>query len=256
MDRKAKIIQFITNPLNILFIILQIFIISFLISSLINFGGSSKNKVTINESNEIVQSETDDASEFNVSQLSNLDIPKENITNIQRALFSVMTENNTSIKTTGLKTNIRNQKDQYFSKQKIHYQTFIVDIEDYKQSYRVTHEWSEEKDNQYLAPNDTVTVSCVYDKDKIKYKNFQCGDKFEIDPKYAILRHYAKMHDFGDFTVFEIEGKLTSFGIEMASSEQTEDVVTEKIKKWVKSMGYSPEGFSFSFYYGESWSEE
>ena len=256
MNNKDKIIKFISNPFNIVFIVVQVFVIVFLITFIININSGKENSVVSNESGEVIKNETDNAPEVKVPQLKDLNLPQNSITNIQRALFSIMSDNSTSVSTSDLKTTIRAKKTKFFEKQKINYQTFIIDIEDYRQSYRITHEWSEEEDNEFLAPNDAVTASCVYEKDKTKYTSFQCKDGLPMDPKFSIIRHYANYVDLGSFYVFEVENKPTSIGIEMYASEQSEEEAKTKIESWIKSMGFSPEGFNYDFFYGESWKED
>ncbi|HEY1085875.1 MAG TPA: hypothetical protein VGE34_04080 [Candidatus Saccharimonadales bacterium] len=68
--------------------------------------------------------------------------------------------------------------ESYNSERDVNSGEFIVDLEGIRQSYKVTYDWSKNKNN----PNTSgypITVRCLSEKEEMIYKDFDCKDDSE-----------------------------------------------------------------------------
>lgn len=75
------------------------------------------------------------------------------------------------------------------SETNVHYDSFLVDLETVRQTYRVQFEWSTNKDNQYIVGADVI-LTCPK-KSESAYDDFQCIDMF-IEQKEIADRIYEE----------------------------------------------------------------
>ena len=252
MDQQNKLLQFIFNhPLLALFfffqaILLILFTVTIIRTSTNN--NSTGNLVT----NEGVYNQ-DAIPQVKIPDLKTLYLPDDGITNIQRALASTMAQNNESYEKEIKNTLIREKHTKNFSYYNIKYINFILDLPDYKQSYQIRFEWSDDENNSNLTPNDSIIIACIRDKEKIKYKDFNCKDNLSYDPKYSDIGHYIGFTNFYDeITAYGSNEDIKKIDVNMTATDKTDEQAKKKIDSWIKSMGYTPDGFVYEYYYGDT----
>ena len=125
------------------------------------------------------------------------------------------------------------------------YINFIVDLPEQKQSYQISHEWSNWEQNSYLSGDFSAQSFCIRDKEKIKYKEFDCKDSFANDPKYAIVKNYARFDIRDDTEITFSQDDPTKITVTTHSySEEEKNRLIHYAEKWIKSLGFSTDGFS------------
>ena len=94
----------------------------------------------------------------------------------------------------------------------MNYLSFIVDLSNVEQSYRIYYEWSNDENNQYVSPDDAGAVMCV-DDDEIIYDEFNCknNDKYykNVIVNRMAYRYGYMLPGFSDLNVMP-EGDVRS----------------------------------------------
>ena len=253
MKQKDNLIQIIIRrPLISLFVFIQFIIILTFILTIIRIQSNNKasNGTVVNNDGSYNQK---NIPEVKMPILDEFNLPGNSKTNIQRAMAETLSKNIDTFKKEGLAMAIREKKEINFSNYGVKYINFIIDIPEYKQSYQIRHEWSNDENNTNLAPNDSTIVACIKDENKIKYKNFECIDGLSYDLKYSDVGHYLPLAIIDDDLDASISDKnFKRIIVNMTATDKTNEQAKKKVDAWIKSIGYTPDGFEYEFYDGDS----
>ncbi len=191
--------------------------------------------------------------------ITNLNSKVENINKeAEESLNSMLSNiinNNTDYSPTNINATIR---DKYFfhktfsttDDQYTEYYNFIVDIPSLKQEYQVKLDLTSSGDA--ASPDDAFVVTCIEDKDHIAYKDFTCKNFTQYVDKYEIISQYATQADLGYINITSNLDNNRILYVDMTSTDETEEQAKKKVDAWIKSMGYSLNGFQYEFYDGDN----
>ena len=239
---QEKIKQIFMNPLFLLFLLLQFVIIVLFITSLSGiFNNAAESDMQIaKDTGSHIKNIKEIIPELKASE-SEL---------IENSVFSLASQYSKRITS---KTEGEVRKDtlikKEFNAQNITYYNFIVDIPELKLSYQIKYERSDDDENVYLSPDAALVLTCISDKEKVKYKEQSCIDTDQKAGSFEVIRQYLQYSDFGDLSaVAEDDKKII---INATASDKTEEEAVTVIQDWIKSMGYSPDGITILANKGE-----
>ncbi len=106
-------------------------------------------------------------------------LPTDVQNSIEFSIYDIVAYNtdNPNINKSGITVRNDSIVKAYREKTNVNYVTLIVDIPDLQQSYRVFYEWSDDKTNEYISPNNNAIAMCLNQK-QIVYDSFQCKDMY------------------------------------------------------------------------------
>ena len=183
-------------------------------------------------------------------KISELNLPESELNEIEQSIRKVARKNETKDFDMNRAIVRKNTiKIKNFEEFDLSYLSFIIDLPEHKQSFQVNHEWSSNNGNEYLSEDFKGQVYCIYDKSKIKYEEFDCKDSYSSDPKYKMVKEYARF-SYDEDTNREITSDendsthiiVTAFDF----SEENEEELVAYTQKWVESLGFSTDGFRFT----------
>lgn len=189
------------------------------------------------------------------------DIPKHTREEIESAVFSIAEKNkpaNSDINLSIIKGKLRTNtlKTDYEKIHSIHSGTFIVDLEEIQQSYRIIYNYigKETKDPDFRLDL-SVKPYCLIKPDLV-YPSFPCHNPFNANDTetaheailqalpYSITVNGSELHvetyDYADGTPY-LEISMNSCG-----NKDLLDLGTKKVKTWIKdTLGLDPKSFSY-----------
>ena len=195
---------------------------------------------------------------FNVS-ISNLDSKVKGIndetTSSIKSMLSNMINNNTEYSHTNINATIKDKGFHHYkfsstNNEDSHYYNFIIDIPSLKQEYQVKLDLS--STGNIASPDDAIVVNCIEDKENTSYKNFVCKNFTQHLDKYEILSQYTSQADLGDINISTSTDDNKKIYVDMTATDETEEQAKKKIDSWIKSMGYTPDGFIYEYNYGDT----
>ena len=237
-DSLQKKVQELFNPLNIFLALLEIIFLVFICIVFMN---------NLNEQNSSTEIEIRD---FSVQNSIRDEVLIRGIEEVlyEAVSFDMDDSQNVSIYGAGVREG--SLKSVYFEDISSNYESIIVDIPDVQGSYRIYYEKSDERTrngalNERAAE---VIVTCLSDYDEKIYDNYKCRDKFDGLGHGVIVQEYLNYNNFEDFYAYIDEGDLSKIKIVSRyynhTAEQDAKYV-EEVKKFVESLGISPELFEY-----------
>lgn len=102
-------------------------------------------------------------------------LPDSSQKTIEYQIYQAVAKNTTSgnVQNSGVTIRDGSLINDYYEDINVHYVSFIADIANAGQSYRVVHEWSNDLKNKYVSPNAATGVICL-DKSELIYGEFNC----------------------------------------------------------------------------------
>ncbi len=149
---------------------------------------------------------------------------------------------------------------EYKEKGETYQGTFIVDLENIRQSYLVTYSYSR---NSASNAGYSVTITCL-PEDKLIYENFSCIDTLQqevgdTDPIIKFLPHTALTYEIKpDSTSGEliliVDLKIPEIDLSgnKASRQQTVTLYKNEVHSWIQSHGLDPNRYTISYNYSDS----
>lgn len=242
MTPQTKIPKLSISPLLAVFLVLQLLILIFLSSSIIR-------------ANTPADPETEE--QKNTISISNIDqiFPKvgaDEKESIEGMLHNAIKYNTTSF-TRDVEVAIRKEGiiKKNYPAEEVRYYNFIAEVPELKQEYQVAVDVSY---GEMMFPDDAVVISCV-EKDK-KYQDFACHLPNGAATKFDVIFRHLEYEDFDDLIVSPPRDDSNDIIIDMTNSTATPDAATDRVKKYIESMGYAVDGFTFNAYSGESWTDQ
>lgn len=181
-------------------------------------------------------------------KMDDLNLPKAELEKIKTSVQQLIRKNNSSdVDLGGAIVRSKSVKTKTFDGFNLAYINFIIDLPNQKQSYQVSHEWSEDEKNQYLTKEFSAQSYCLRDDKKIKYKDFNCRDYSKQDPKYTIAKNYARFDLRDDAEIIFSQDDPTALTVASFSySEEKEQQLINYAEEWIESLGFSADGFSIT----------
>lgn len=126
----------------------------------------------------------------------------------------------------------------------MNYLNFIIDVPDANQSYQVVYEWSPDKNNPYILPNNPLYVMCLPDSESCKDSYNGHGNDYVL---YNILSYYP-------FDNFSVNPTLANdhlyLNINLPDGEPTtKNNALSTIKSFIKSLGFNSDNFEYNTEY-------
>jgi hypothetical protein len=236
------------NPIVIVLCLIQAIIIVLILYTI-------NNVLNTTSSSDI--SSKNQSSKFEITNYkeSGIDISQQEWNNIKEIIANKINENvKNDTFPKKLSINIRNSSiiKKYYEEPDFYYYNFIVDIPKLSSSYQIKIDYSKNPDNNNISINDSRAINCIEDKSKIKYKQQVCRmSQYDLN-KYSILSMYYQYEDFGDLIISADPNNFKKIVVNMTSTDETEEQAKKKVDAWIKSMGYTPDGFQYEFYDGDS----
>lgn len=167
------------NPFIIIGIFFEIIFIIFTITTLKNLLTKEQVQTTV---------------ETNGNFLQDQNIPKNAINIIEQGIYQSIALNSTNSETIQKQDLDIRENSFIFNSLKtlnIQYVNFIVDIPSKEQSYKVFYEWSDDKNNQYIYPNNSLFIMCP-SSEEVFYDNFNCIDRYNGHAPNIIMYYEFK----------------------------------------------------------------
>ena len=234
------------HPILAIFAFFQFFFVILLIVTLLS------------HTNRVEDTDQGPVDYFNVN-ITNIDSKINNISEETKDSIESMLSNiinlNTEHSLTNIDATIKDKSFHYHkfnntSNEDFHYYNFIVDIPSLKQEYQIKLDLSTTGDA--ASPDDAIVVNCIEDKDNTNYKDFTCKNFTQRLDKYEILSQYTPQADLEDISISTSTEDNKKIFVNMTATDKTEEQAKKKIDSWIKSMGYTPDGFVYEYYYGDS----
>ncbi len=237
-----------TNYPLLAFIVLQL---SFIVVTIISIVP------LLNKSDKIVEGDYAEQPSITIDNLAQAipNFPSDNIEELQHALLDIVQANEYNVNLANTKAEIRDGGvfTHYFPLPNLNYVSALVDVPEISQSYQVFLQFSNDKYNENLDPNDSIIFLCITDPNNIIYPDFNCTDIYGQKTRNAIAGKYLRYFDFDGFgagvsqNLDEITIVPAVFG---ASDEQS---FIEQTKTAIGSLGISPELFTYRIMQAEEY---
>ena len=196
----------------------------------------------------------------NLSEFIN-DMPKKTENNICEALYSAIAnsvQDGTTVPEKGAKIRTGSVTNNFIKEQNMHYGSFIVDIDEVKQTYRIDFEWSDDEKNPYYSGYRTL-VKCPKEEE-MKYKTTFCKDDMRtgtIQESYPILSELPlKVDYFANNYTKHVKYKIT---YKISDDEQSVTIkiidymgngYDEALEK-IEELGYDPDDYEIEYELGD-----
>lgn len=108
-------------------------------------------------------------------------LPSGDQENIGRELFMAVEKNSTSMNSTSIIANVRNDTivvQNNLSGNNFDYLSLIIDLPELNQSYRLFHEYDSTAEKWTFNTEEFLIIACLNDYDEIIYKDFNCKDPY------------------------------------------------------------------------------
>ena len=164
---------------------------------------------------------------------------------IQKKVLEIVKENTSNLNIAEINAEVREESEriQIIGNDNIRYLTFIIDIPDLQQSYRVFF------DSQGVIDLDETTfVLCLDDTEEIIYKDFKCKGSDGNFTKNEILSGYLENYDFKDFSLVVLEkdpSRIMINAFREGLTEEEKNNYIKTVKERVESLGISPDIFQY-----------
>lgn len=135
--------------------------------------------------------------------------------------------------------------------------SFIVDIENIRQSYLISYIYADSAEKQVTVSGYSILVRCL-DKEDIIYSEFNCKDivsikSGDLDPiiqylPYSTLDYsiVARMYDSN--TTLNVKLQLSESDLRGGESRAVEKYKSE-VLDWIREKGFNPEDYTINFTY-------
>ena len=174
--------------------------------------------------------------------------PSEYVDIVQSLLLYIVQNNNSNINLADSKAEVRDGAvyQYYFSRPNISYTSAIIDIPAISQSYQLFFQYSNDEQNEFLDPNDSVVFLCIKDPSNIIYPDFNCKDTYSQKTRNAIAAKYLQFFKFDQFSA-GIESKNYNLVNIFPNnfSYVDKDTFLKETKQAIQSLGISPELFEY-----------
>lgn len=196
------------------------------------------------------------------------DLTEDGKHSIEYGIYQAISENSPSdnVEKGGVDIREGSLISNYYQDANVHYVSFIADIPNVNQSYRVAHIWSVDGNNKYVSPNINTAVTCL-PEDQLIYGNFKCNHKrneygkemllmilrivggiIEDDNGDELLLNAAFGINSDDFRVRINYALCDSMCICKKASEEGKQQALNTYNDFIKGLGYEPDGFTHYFY--------
>ncbi len=174
---------------------------------------------------------------------------------IFNTLYNIVSDNNpdTKLPKSGAKVRDGSTTGYYNKNTDIYTDSFIIDIEELRQSYAFQVTWSPNPNNPNLADISYPVLATCPKKEQIIYEDFNCIDSFTTngiynDPIFSILpisiAYYDK--DYSEYTSYNINAKSTNDKITIIIDDKTGGNYEAAIKK-LKEEGINPDDYTIIY---------
>lgn len=178
--------------------------------------------------------------------------PEDNIVFLENELYDTIKKNISDSDLLNTNAEIREgtEHEQYFENENLTFYSAIIDIPSLNQSYQFFHEYSDDKYNKNISPNDSYMVLCLDDEKLITYPDFNCQSKYDSSTRDMIVSKYLPYHNFEYFSA-NVETKkdtTTRIAIQPISSDFSSSesrAYTKQVKDFIESLGISSERFTY-----------
>lgn len=183
-------------------------------------------------------------------------LPEDEKDSIGFYIFQAISNNNpgSNILKNGINVRENSTINKYYENADMYYASFIVDIPDIEQSYRVSQVWAGGDDNQYISPNINTAVVCL-DEDEMIYPDFNCRNdnmysaqtvlasvlravrtQFEKDGSVTMsLEYYG---DYGDSRIRISRWECETLCFCRKLTEEGKNQVVEEFREFLEDLGY------------------
>lgn len=167
---------------------------------------------------------------------------------IDALLLDIVQKNVPDINISEAKAEIRGgtAHSHYFERPNINYFSAIIDIPVIEQSYQLFYQYSNEEQNEFLSPNDSIIFLCIEDSLDIIYPDFDCKDIYSQKTRNAIAAKYLQFFKFGQFSAGINSKNYELVKIFPNNFNQVDDkAFLEEVKQAIQFLGISPELFDY-----------
>lgn len=130
----------------------------------------------------------------------------------------------------------------YSEERDVHSGTFIVDLKEVRQSYLVSYDWSEDKNNPNTSGYPTI-VRCLLDEETIIYKDFICKDGSESS-SLPLEKQLPYSDINGPFKIIYMFKQNNTDVIGITNSTPNG---RKKAIEWLKSKNIDPSGLIINY---------
>lgn len=174
-------------------------------------------------------------------------LSEQDMGEIEKALFKKMKVNSARIKLEDTNIVVREETMKKFHIEEIESDllSFVVDLSDEKQSYRIYYAYPETIfDSENLA-----MVLCLDGFDEKIYEDFRCVDtKEDEEERRLMVATVVEKIDFEDYSVIMAEGRkvITIESLpNIAVDNEKRDEYISQVKQVINDLGVSPEMFEY-----------
>lgn len=184
--------------------------------------------------------------------IDNLDIIEQKLSDndkrrIQNELLQKVKNNAESISLrTRASINADSLKTVRFDKINLNYVSSIIEIPDLKQEYRIFFEYSDDENNSYLTPNETLIIVCPDEDDNYKKYDFNCKDASGKNIYERMAAKYLNYFNFSGFTA-SINIKKDIKKVNIASMYGTKNAANyeQQCRAAISELGINPDRFQY-----------
>ncbi|MBQ6375541.1 hypothetical protein IJJ37_01235 [Candidatus Saccharibacteria bacterium] len=185
---------------------------------------------------------------------------------IENSIYQMVVYNSNggSVQKTGVVVREGSLTNVYLEEFNLHYVNFIADVPVIEQSYQVYYEWSDDELNQYISPDNSVSIMCL-SNDLMIYKDFDCQEK-NVDRKQVIVNKMLSRYNYTlpghdstkllvtpeDWKNMRTKTKIEFLECDgqcacrVASSEEKNEVEAQ-LKEFVEGLGFRPQDIEYRF---------
>lgn len=183
----------------------------------------------------------------------NVDFDLEHFkSDIEESIYSIALINNEdSITSKGAKIREGSAHYVYIEDSSTYFLNFIVDIEDLKQSYRITWRRDNDSSGQSMVSN-TIMPVCLKE-DEMIYEKFDCKDDYGGRGLDRVVYNLLSKRMFSNFTVGlsgVFDGKPLTFSINVSSdNESAKNAAVKEVSDYLAELGFSLDDYEYSVKY-------
>lgn len=129
----------------------------------------------------------------------------------------------------------------------LNYLSAVVDLPDLEQEYRIFFEYSNDQNNSYLTPNETLVVTCLDQNDKYKKYDFNCAAAPQENIYEKMAAKYLNYFRFKDFSA-SINPKKDVKTVNMVSMYGPKNAASyeQQCRSAISELGIDPNRFKYN----------
>ena len=233
------------NPIVVIAVLIQLLFIVLVIATINNVLNAEQDNPKVSIDN---YSQVENSIELEGNVGNNL---KKDI--LGRAIYRTVSMNyDGNLKNSGANVREGSMRSLYLDDYDYQYMSFLIDLPDIEQTYRVVYRQGDDNTPGGLFGIDdyNAIVFCPREADLI-YEPFDCQDGFGTTAMDSILMTLIRYSEFDGFAVNPVidlkTGNIETIEIVVESNnEKQQEAAVNKVKEFLESVGMNPDDYTYS----------